>query len=195
MDIIAEIKNDHIQVRKIDLSPLRKMDVKHLITDFLKCSKKKGDTLGKLVHEKTNGNPFFVNQFLKALYDEKYIKFDVLLGWLWDLDQINQMQVTDNVVTLLAKKMNKLPVLSLEILKFCACIGSKFDLETLSFLLFKPIDDVLNDLYELMNGGYFTASGSLYKFQHDRIHEAAYSLISDEEKKRSALYNWYNGIG
>ncbi|MCP4601486.1 MAG: AAA family ATPase [Proteobacteria bacterium] len=179
-----EIKRNNIDINTITLGPLTPDDVSHLIINFLKCPEDEGAGLGKLVYKKTGGNPFFVNQFLKTLYDEKLIELNPETGWKWDAANIREMQVTDNLVDLLIDKINKLSENTREVLKICACIGNRFDLETLAYLLGKSIDDILLYLSEPINEGLINASDFMYFYHHDRIQEAAYSLIPNEEKSK-----------
>jgi predicted ATPase len=66
--------------------------------------------LAELVLHKTGGNPFFANEFLKTLYTENLLTFDFEhLIWRWDIAQIEDKNITDNVVDLMIGKLKKLP--------------------------------------------------------------------------------------
>ena len=96
------------------------------------------------------------------------------------------MQVTDNLVEMMAGKIGKLSPGTQEVLKICACIGNRFDLETLAAVRGTSVDMALGDLTEAINEGMVSQLGDMYVFHHDRIQEAAYSLVRDAEK--SALH-------
>ena len=153
-----------------------------IIMNSLRCGEQDAVNLAGLVHQKTGGNPFFVNQFLKNLYDGNYISLGTRGTWNWDMDRIAQMEVTDNVVELLADKIVKLPSNTMQILQICACIGNRFDLEALSVISEKSIEDTLADLNNAIQHDMVGQFGDMYKFHHDRIQEAAYSLISSDER-------------
>ena len=108
MDFLREVEKIRVAVDRITLGALTEKDVTDLITYFLRCSEEKGAALAELLMKKTGGNPFFVNQFLHTLYNEKIIVLDGALGWQWDIDEINRMQVTDNLVEMMAGKIGKL---------------------------------------------------------------------------------------
>lgn len=182
MDTLNQIQKEGFKIKTICLGSLRLNDINQLIVDLLKCPMERGVLLGELVLKKTGGNPFFVNHFLKTLYDERMIQLDPESGWKWEAEHVRQMQVTDNLVALLVEKINKLSRGTQEALKICACIGYRFDLESLSYLLEKPIDDTLADLTEAMNEGLIGFHENIYYYHHDRIQEASYSIIPDEEK-------------
>ncbi|HRI67734.1 MAG TPA: AAA family ATPase [Polyangium sp.] len=118
------------------LSPLRLEHCNDLLADTLHCSLPTAAPLAKLLVKKTLGNPFFIGQFLTSLHDAGAIAFDRSAGgWRWDIDRIAQMDTTDNVVDLMASKIQGLPQDTQRVLRFAACIGNTFDLESLAVVL------------------------------------------------------------
>jgi predicted ATPase/serine phosphatase RsbU (regulator of sigma subunit)/tRNA A-37 threonylcarbamoyl transferase component Bud32 len=178
--MLGKIKKEGININSITVGPLDLSIVNELIYNFFRCGAEESLPLAEIIYKKTNGNPFFVNQFFKSIYDEGMLEFDPGHGWKWNIEGINKMQVTDNVVQFMAEKITNLPADVQQILKICACIGSRFDLETLSLILDKSIEETLNGLTLAIDDGYVSLFGNIYKFHHDRIQEAAYSLLSDE---------------
>ncbi len=181
-DILKEIKKTGIKIPEINLSELSVADIKNLVMDFLKCNEEKAFPLAEIIFNKTGGNPFFINEFLYTLYNEKLIILDSSYGWTWNIDKINEMGITENLVEFLSQKINKLPENIRDILKICACIGNRFELEDISILTKKSINTVLNLLTEAVKEGFLNSSGVYYFFNHDRVREAAYSLVPDKER-------------
>ncbi|MBU1171000.1 MAG: diguanylate cyclase [Proteobacteria bacterium] len=181
-DFLGEDAWNNIGVGRITLGPLNERDIRALVINFLRCTEEKGAGLANLLHQKTGGNPFFVNQFMLMLYNEKMIRLEGASGWQWDADKISRMQVTDNLVELMAGKIGKLSASAQEILKLCACIGNRFDLETLAFVCGLSIDQTLQNLTEAIQSGLVSQLDDIYIFHHDRVQEAAYSLVTDAEK-------------
>lgn len=180
--ILSEIAASGVQVESISVQPLTGNQVTRMINDHLKGAETKASVLSDIVIKKTGGNPFFVNQFLKTLYDERMIWLDAKTGWAWDVAKISDMQVTDNLVELLVEKINKLKPDTREILKICSCIGNRFDLEVIAHLQEKTVENVLASLREAILEGLIDGTDHLYFYHHDRIQEAAYSLLNPEEK-------------
>ncbi len=174
-------------VEKLSLPPHTIRDINRLIVNALHCDKQKAFTLAEIIKTKTNGNPFFVNQYLLDLYNKKYIYFNPESGWEWNIADIANLQITDNVVDLMSSKISELSDETINILKLCACIGNRFGLTTLSLIAKKTIDETLKHLLEAVNKGLVIFNKERYQFVHDKVHEAAYLLTSDDEKKESHL--------
>ena len=178
-ELFSTLSRSGAEIHQIKLGPIHSNDIANLIESFLKSDQKRSRELANLLHKKTNGNPFFVIQFLQMLYNEKLITLEQERGWQWDIEIIKQLQVTDNVVKLLAKNMTTLSVNALEIIKVGAAIGHRFDLETLANAMECSIETVLDNLTETIKEGYvsYLPYKKNYCFNHDHIQEAAYSLI------------------
>src|SRR4030042_4559102 len=112
------------------------------------------------------------------------IEYDSRSVWKWDIEKITQMQVTDNVVDLMAGKISKLPENTCRMLEICACIGNRFDLAMLSLVAGIPIEKTLEYLTAAIEDGLVSLHGDSYRFHHDRIQEAAYSLLPEEDKAK-----------
>lgn len=198
LEMIGTIEKYEVPVQHLEVKPLNLANVTHLISDTLN-TQSDVTSLATLIHEKTGGNPFFVNTFMKKIYDEKYLTFDVKKReWTWDLPVLKSMVISDNVTDIIIDNMTKLRVEAQQLLKLAACIGSTFDLSTLSLLnettpagivftlwpalqenLVIPLSD--NYRYVLDNSDFSQVKNVAYKFSHDRIHQAALSMLSPNE--------------
>lgn len=182
--MIGDLTTGGVSITNITLGPLLMEHVNTLIADTLKCAETQSEPLARIVYQKTNGNPFFVNQILKVLYEEKMLLYRPAHGWTWSMEKISGLRVTDNVVELLVGKIARLSPETQQILKLASCIGNRFDLETLASVYEKSLDQAFAALSDAVQEGFVILSGTDYLFLHDRIQEAAYSLITDEEKQR-----------
>jgi diguanylate cyclase (GGDEF)-like protein len=158
--------------------------VNQIISRLFHCAPDLSRPLAEVIHGKTNGNPFFLNQFLQTLSAGGHISFVPEQGWIWDMEAIQEMQVTDNVVQFLADRLSTLPAETLKLIQISACIGNRFDTETLAALTTIPVDEILYTMDALIREGFLYRTGDLYRFYHERIREAAYSLLSPEEREQ-----------
>jgi len=165
-------------VHEIILAPLAREALARLIADSLRCEPERATPLAQLLQEKTAGNPFFAIQFLSALAEEGLLTFDHSEArWSWDLNRIRAKGYTDNVVDLMVGKLTRLPVETQRALRQLACMGSSAEFGLLTMVYEDSSGDIHGDLWEAVRTGLVFRSEGAYRFLHDRVQEAAYSLI------------------
>jgi predicted ATPase/C4-dicarboxylate-specific signal transduction histidine kinase len=199
--MVQNLEKVGIEILKITLAPLMEFFIERMICDTF--HKEVGSELPELVYQKTGGNPFFVRQFLKNLYIDGCISYSSSSGWVYDLEKIKTTGYTENVVELVANRLKTLSAASIEILKIASCIGANFSLSLLSFGYQKSIQETALALKEALREGIilpenssyrsaevvqndtiFKLEDTSYRFIHDRVQQAANSLLTEEDKKR-----------
>ncbi|WP_079545809.1 trifunctional serine/threonine-protein kinase/ATP-binding protein/sensor histidine kinase [Bradyrhizobium lablabi] len=175
-------------VQEIGLAPLAREDLERLIADTLGCTSDNAAPLARLVHEKTDGNPFFVIQFISTLAEEELLRFDHDAAcWRWELNRLYAKGFTDNVVDLMVGKLTRLPVETQAALQQLACLGNHPDVTMLSIVLGKSSDEVRSDLWDAVRLELVEYLDGSYKFIHDRVQEAAYSLMPERLRAEAHL--------
>ncbi len=190
--ILDELKAEKIEVQNLEIGNLAKENLEELLTDTLHLPMAEICPLAELISEKTHGNAFFVTQMLKTLHEEQALFFDFEhKRWSWDLERIKSLNISDNVVTLMASKIKKLSANTQAVLELASCIGNRFDMLTLQLMHQRSgLAEVVapqNAIQEALTDGLVIPLDQNYKFAHDRIQQAVYSLISEKRKAENHL--------
>ncbi len=178
---ISEAEKKGARINTITLPPLSEADVHRMLVDLLRSDDASVSVLSDLVYRKTNGNPFFIRQFLKTIYEKKALRRDGGSGWTWDLEKIRDIEATENVVDLMAARIAAMPASTLDILKICACYGSRFNLEAVADVCGTSIEETLAQCAAAVDEGLIFFKGNTGIFSHDRIREGVYRLLIGDE--------------
>ena len=198
---VDEIRKAGGRVNEVRLGQLSPADIAQLISDTLACQIEAARPLAGLILDKTDGNPFFLREFLRSLQQEGQLTFDVNAGrWTWDIQRLDSLHITSNVVDLVARRVRQLSEDTLRTLEAAAIIGARFELGLLAALVgmtrhatafalkeamrevvIVPLDEGhrLPERLESGGDGDFRVE---YRFAHDRIHLAVYSIPTDLER-------------
>ncbi|QEQ96296.1 AAA family ATPase [Neptunomonas concharum] len=189
---IHRLKLAPLQVTFVKVEPLTKQDTQQFISDALSHPFEACEPLARISFEKTQGNPFFLNQFLQGLYEEKLI---FLEGnrWVWSEEAIRDCEISDNVIDFMVDKIQRLSPQTQAVIQLAACIGNPVALPILAAVYQASIEDTADDLWQALAEGLIfpintnqlnnqaTTHSTRYRFVHDRVQQAAYSLIPQEK--------------
>jgi predicted ATPase/signal transduction histidine kinase/DNA-binding response OmpR family regulator/tRNA A-37 threonylcarbamoyl transferase component Bud32 len=203
---INEISKNKAIVHQIELKPLDLTNLTNFVAATLLCQLEKAQPLAQLLLQKTQGNPFFVTHFLKALHEDGWLHYNPEKGyWEYEVDQIQALAVTENVVEFMIVQLQKLTKPTQVALHLAACIGYQFDLATLATIsaqslaataaallpalqegLLLPLSGAYKFYYvdNSTDSSIFSSEANVsYRFLHDRVQQASYSLIAESDKK------------
>lgn len=190
---ITELEKSLKDITKIHLEPLSVQNICELLSDSLLVPFSNDlENFAELVFQKTGGNSFFVKLLLNRIAEEGFIYFANNSKWEWNLSKIQSLEITDNLVEIAVQKINKLHPETIELLKIASCIGNQFDLNLISLVTGQSVNDVKTiflqavqeDLIYVM---FSDEAKELFKFVHDKIQQASYSLIPASKKNENHL--------
>ena len=131
-------------------------------TELILASAEHGVVDPGLVHARTAGNPFFIEQILRAGADEP---------------------VPDGIQELLASRVSALSSGAGEVLRIGAAIGADFELRDVEALIAEP-DNVDVALDESVGAGLLTECAGRFAFVHALARDAIYGQISATRRAR-----------
>jgi predicted ATPase/GAF domain-containing protein/tRNA A-37 threonylcarbamoyl transferase component Bud32 len=213
---LSELQRAGVRTTSIELHPLDQATVRRLVADTLTSSPEDVRALADRVYKKTQGNPFFTHQFLARLHEDGLLRFDAAAGaWRWDVAEIERANVTENVADLMVSKLSRLSPAARQAVLLASCVGFQFDLRSLATIGEASIADAATALWEAVREGliipldndYRLFEGSVsvsgadcaggveleegftirYRFLHDRVLQAAYSLVEPDRKQELHL--------
>lgn len=192
-----------LRLETIELASLGQVEVRQMVADTLYASPERARPLADLLIDKTGGNPFFTEEFLRTLYADGLLFFHPEKGqWDWDLEKIRAENMSDNVVELMSGRIQRLSPAGQHLIQLAACIGAVFELTTLASVAGIELEAAALLLREAMSQGLIVPIGEgyrlveldipisqiglsiPYKFTHDRIQQAASDLIDTGSRQK-----------
>jgi diguanylate cyclase (GGDEF)-like protein/PAS domain S-box-containing protein len=185
----------------LEVGPLALADTCQWLADTLYCPPAEVQALAVLCQAKTGGNPFFLRRFVEDLGQRRLLWLDRdAARWRWSLDAIATERLAENVATLMAGQLQRLPGPTRALLSVAACLGGRFELHTLATASAVADDVAMAQLAPALQAGLLAPADGHYKwvgalppehradlqvaldFAHDRVQEAAYALTAPPDR-------------
>jgi predicted ATPase/DNA-binding CsgD family transcriptional regulator/GAF domain-containing protein len=187
-----EIRNRESSVVRIKVESLNLSEVHLFVAETLHNDLENSKPLAEVLFQKTAGNPFYLTQMLQTIYNDKLIYFnEQTIRWEWDLKSIMEREGFNGVIPLIIERFDKLPEQTEFILRMAACIGNTFSLSLLSLVCEQSPQQTEWDLSFAVHEGLVLMDLSdqqrNYTFLHDRVQQAIYDLLSEDEIKQLHL--------
>lgn len=176
--MLENVKKLGYSYSEIFLEPIKSSDIQNLVKETIVCEEKEAREIASVLLSKTKGNPFFINALFTDYFEKDLIHFENN-KWKIDLTKIENEKIAENVIDFMIEKIQDLSFDHLEILEFAACVGNWFKLDVFVHIINRPDYDVKGALINLSNEGYLKQNESEVNFIHDKIREAAYSLVPE----------------
>jgi predicted ATPase/signal transduction histidine kinase/tRNA A-37 threonylcarbamoyl transferase component Bud32 len=204
--LVDEIQKTGVSVMQMTLPSLEIQAIDQLVTETLFCSDEQAQLMAEILLKKTAGNPFFLTQVLNSIYQKQILIYHPdSQSWSCNIEQLRSLEVTDNVADLMIAQIQDLSTSLQDILKIAACIGTTFDLKTLAVVCQKSGLEIVHLLWQAFQQDmiiFLTDDHQILrleteeteeieasqvsvtcKFLHDRIQQAAYSLVPWPQKQ------------
>jgi len=183
-------------VRSIRLDHLGMNDVQRMVADALRMSSDACFPLAHALYVKSVGNPLYLKHLLQSALDEGVIHPDESARrWRWDEEKLAELPGIDGHVDYLIGRINKLPGAASTLLAYASTLGGMFSARLVGVIARMDEREVAahfkhavrSGLLAVRDAGETRQRPARYAFTHNRILQAAYSLLDEEERRRIHL--------
>ena len=177
--------NSKTYYTQLRLDPLGKESADEMLSALL------GDgvevrALKRVIIERTEGNPFFMEETVQVLFDEDALARDGSAVKL--MRSLNTLKIPPTVQGILAARIDRLPSDAKDLLQALAVIGREFPLSLIRAVTLKP-DEELNRLLNNLQLGEFiyeqpAVGDTEYIFKHALTQEVSHNSVLIERRKQ-----------
>ena len=134
----------------------------------------------------TGGNPFFVGEILRGLWESGALTFDEASG-RWNIDSSTAIALPESVREVIERRVERLGNEALEVLTQAAVIGRVFDLEVLESMLDTDESRLLDHLEAAVAASLLDESSERvgqFRFAHALINQTLYEGLGATRRAR-----------
>ncbi|KAL7484284.1 hypothetical protein ACHAW6_009928, partial [Cyclotella cf. meneghiniana] len=167
----------------IKLECFDKDTVTKVVSNLLHLSPRLVSSLSDIVYHKTKGNPLFVSKIMASLNREGLLRFSLTRHrWEWDEERIQSRKLSDDVAMFFVQSINTLATDVRIALGALSCFGASTECEVIQAIETDLNLNLTEPLQIAIAEGLVNMLGGRYCFCHDRIQEAAYSMIEEHDR-------------
>jgi tetratricopeptide (TPR) repeat protein len=169
---------------QLRLDPLGKESAQQMLTAQVGGNDEVLLPLKRLIIERTEGNPFFMEEMVQALLEQGVLVRNGVVKLARPLDQF---VVPLTVQAILAARIDRLPAPEKELLQTLAVLGREFPLRLIKRVTGKSDDELERMLSDLQLGEFIYEQAAFpdveYIFKHALTQEVAYNSVLSERRR------------
>jgi serine phosphatase RsbU (regulator of sigma subunit)/serine/threonine protein kinase/tetratricopeptide (TPR) repeat protein len=181
---LGELREKKIPLKEVLVKPFDIEDTTRIVSEILLEEEKSILPLAKELHQRTNGNVFFVFELLRALVNQGIVYFKDN-HYLYDAGKLKEAALPTDIVEIVIKRVGDIPEENRKILSYASVIGKDINLEFLSDLTNIPEEGVLDVLEQGIENQFLVrdiTGREAMSFVHESIREAFYVRLPDGER-------------
>jgi predicted ATPase/class 3 adenylate cyclase len=166
----------------LELNPLSQQDCRLLLNHYL-AEATLDETLKSLIIQQSGGNPYFIEEFVRMLMEQDYLRMshgNLEVNQTWKIDTLN---IPSSLENLIRARVDALPALARSLLQVAAVLGTRF----VEALLAKVAErgDVQTQLGVLENRGMLarTSEERSWEFSHPMIEVIVYNTVLKAQRR------------
>lgn len=164
-----------VYTRTLELTPLEEDDTTRLISFTLGAEA--SDRLGMAIHERTDGNPLFIEQVALDLKERGAVAY---MQGIWDIKPDADIGLPNEVTRLLITRLDRLPADVKAVVQAASVQGNRFDVQVLSEMLWE-LDTPSLVIRGQIAGIWSEAQAPYYAFKNRRLRDAAYAMQTQSD--------------
>jgi tetratricopeptide (TPR) repeat protein/predicted Ser/Thr protein kinase len=186
---LAQTVADMNRERISETLPLKRLNPKQTSEKIRKTFGRQAlPELEAFVYEKTEGNPFFIEELLRSLLEAEHI---ILVEGVWQVKDLSPVQVPSGIRAVILDRLSRLSEIGQDVLTMAAVIGREFNFTTLQAVV--DMDD--NSLVEIIDEALQSQllverripGEEVYAFTDAPVRDVLYEAISPVRQHRHHL--------
>ncbi len=143
------------------------------------------DEFTQAIYRETEGNPFFIEEVIKSLIEQKQIYWE---AGRWQRQEIADLAIPQSIKEAIGRRLSRQGPGCIEMLHTASALGKRFNFSELAVVARQSEDELLDALDNASNAQLLRMeSGDCFVFTHDKIREVLYEELNPIRRRRLHL--------